>query len=60
VQGYNAQAIVSQDQIIVAVGVSQEANDVQQLKPMLQTLELTLEAAGIEERPRTGLADAGY
>ena len=31
-----------------------------ELKPMLQTLERTLEAAGIEERPRTVLADAGY
>jgi len=60
VQGYNVQAIVSQDQIMVAVGVTQEANDVQQLHPMLQTLERTLEEAGIEERPRTGLADAGY
>lgn len=39
VQGYNAQAIVSQDQVIVATGVIQETNDVQQLKPMLQTLE---------------------
>ena len=60
VQGYNVQAIVSQDQIIVAAGVTQEANDVQQLKPMLETLESTLEAAGIEERPGTALADAGY
>ena len=60
VQGYNVQAIVSRDQIIVATGVTQEANDVQQLKPMLETLEHTLEAAGIEERPRTALADAGY
>jgi len=60
VQGYNAQAIVSKDQIIVAVGVTQEANDVQQLKPMLESLERTLEAAGIEERPRIALADAGY
>lgn len=60
VQGYNAQAIVSQDQIIVAVGVTQEANDVQQLRPMLATMERTLEEAGIEERPRVGLADAGY
>jgi len=60
VQGYNAQAIVSQDQIIVAVGVTQEANDVQQLKPMLETLERTLEAAGIEEQPKAALADAGY
>lgn len=60
VQGYNAQAIVSQDQIIVAVGVTQEANDVQQLKPMLETLERTLEAAAIGERPKTALGDAGY
>ena len=36
VQGYNAQAVVSEEQIIVAVGVTQEANDVQQLEPMLQ------------------------
>ena len=28
VQGYNAQAVVSEEQIIVAVGVTQEANDV--------------------------------
>ena len=28
VQGYNVQAVVSEDQIIVAVGVTQEANDV--------------------------------
>ena len=28
VQGYNAQAVVSEGQIIVAVGVTQEANDV--------------------------------
>jgi transposase len=60
VQGYNAQAIVSQDQIIIATGVTQEANDVQQLKPMLDTLASILVAAGIEERPRAALADAGY
>jgi hypothetical protein len=60
VQGYNVQSIVTRDQIIVAAGVTQEANDVQQLKPMLETLEQTLQAAGIEERPRTALADAGY
>jgi hypothetical protein len=60
VQGYNVQTVVSQDQIILAVGVTQEANDVQQLEPMLKTLERTLEAAGIEESPRTALADAGY
>jgi transposase len=60
VQGYNVQAVVSQDQIIVATGVTQQANDVQQLEQMLDTLEQTLEAAGIEDRPRAALADAGY
>ena len=60
VQGYNAQAVVREEQIIVAVGVTQEANDAQQLEPMLQTMAHTLEAAGIEERPKAGLADAGY
>jgi len=60
VQGYNVQAVVSRDQVIVAVGVTQEANDVQQLKPMLQTLGRTLEAAGIEVGPKVVLADAGY
>jgi transposase len=60
VQGYNVQAVVSEDQIIVAVGVTQEANDVRQLTPMLHTLKRTLGAAGIAERPRVVLADAGY
>ena len=52
--------MVSEEQIIVAVGVTQEANDVQQLEPMLQTMAHTLEAAGIEDRLKAGLADAGY
>ena len=60
VQGFNVQTIVSLDQVIVAVGVTQEANDVQQLRPMLKTLERSLEAAGIDERPKIALADAGY
>ena len=32
----------------------------QQLEPMLQTMAHTLKAAGIEGRPKAGLADAGY
>lgn len=53
VQGYNLQAVVSEDLIMVAIGVTQEANDVRQL-------EQTLEADGIEERPKVYLADAGH
>jgi hypothetical protein len=60
VQGYNAQAIVTEDQIIIAADVTQEANDVRQLHPMLQQAKEELEAAGVEERVRAGLADAGY
>ena len=60
VQGYNVQAVVSEDQIILAVGVTQEANDVRQLLPMLEEMNQNLAAAGIEERPGVGLADAGY
>ncbi len=60
VQGYNVQAVVSEDQVILAVGVTQEANDVQQLLPMLERMNQSLAAAGIAERPGVGLADAGY
>ena len=60
VQGYNVQAVVSEDQIILAVEVTQEANDVHQLLPMLERTKENLEAVGIVERPRAWLGDAGY
>ncbi|HJW88697.1 MAG TPA: transposase, partial [Dehalococcoidia bacterium] len=43
VQGYNVQAVVSEDQIIVAVEVTQEAYDVHQLLPMLERTKENLE-----------------
>lgn len=60
VQGYNAQAVVTENQIIVAAEVTQEANDVHQLHPMLKQAERNLEAVGSRERIDVGLADAGY
>jgi hypothetical protein len=60
VQGYNAQAVTTQDQVIVAAELTQDANDLQQLDPMLKATAATLAAAGIEERLDTLLADSGY
>jgi transposase len=60
VQGYNAQAVTTCEQVIVAAELTQDANDLQQLAPMLQTVSATLAAAGIDERPDALLADSGY
>jgi len=58
IQGYNAQAVVSQDQIVVACDVVQERNDVGQLSPMVEAAETNLYEIG--EEPGKVLADAGY
>jgi hypothetical protein len=60
VQGYNAQAVVTEHQIVVAAELTQDANDVQELRPMLRAVNRTLAAAEIPERPTTLLADSGY
>jgi hypothetical protein len=60
VQGYNAQAVTTCEQVIVAAELTQDANDLQQLEPMLQATAATLAAAGIAERPDALLADSGY
>jgi transposase len=60
VQGYNAQAVVTEDQVVVAAALTREANDLQQLQPMLQAVAHTLAAAKIADRPGTLLADSGY
>jgi len=60
VQGYNAQAVVTEDQYIVAPGLTTEANDQRQLHPMLEEAAANLEAAGVKKKIGVGLADAGY
>ena len=60
VQGYNAQAVVTNEQIIVAAELTQEENDVNQLHPMLNKAKENVQDIGIEKRLQAGLADAGY
>ena len=60
VQGLNAQAVVTEEQIIVAEDVTQEENDKKQLHPMIEQTESNRVAAGITEDTGVVLADAGY
>lgn len=60
VQGYNAQAVANDEQVIVAAEVTDEHNDLGQLHPMIEATNASLAEAGIEDRPEKLLADAGY
>ena len=59
-QEYNAQAVVTEDQYIVAPGVTTEANDQRQLHPMMNAAAANLQAVGVVKEIGAGLADAGY
>ena len=58
-QGYNAQAVTTEQQIVIAAELTVET-DVAQLAPMISHARRELTAAGINQAPRTVLADAGY
>ena len=60
VQGYNAQAVVTEGQHIVAPGLTTEANDQRQLHAMLGESAANLEAVGVAKKIGVVLADAGY
>lgn len=60
VQGYNAQAAVNENQVVVAAVVTQDANDVHQYQPMVAATRTALDAAGITDTIGCVLADAGY
>jgi hypothetical protein len=60
VQGYNAQAVVDQGQIVLAAEITNSNVDWSQLDPMITATLTELERAGIAGRPETALADAQY
>ena len=60
VQGYNAQAVCTEDQIVVAAEVTVSSADFGQLEPMVTAAENELAAAGVIDAPEVVLADAGY
>lgn len=55
VQAYNAQAVVSEDQVIVSHGVTNNGGDAEQLVPMLERVR-----AALGELPSQLSADNGY
>ena len=60
VQGYNAQAVCTEDQIVIAAEVTISSADFGQLEPMVTATETELAAAGVTDAPEVVLADAGY
>jgi transposase len=60
VQGYNAQAVVNENHIVLAAEVTIDSPDFGHLEPMVTATERELEAIGMTDRPDVALADAGY
>jgi transposase len=60
VQGYNAQAVCTEDQIVIAAEVTVDSPDFGHLEPMIRAAHQELQGAGVEQPPDIVLADAGY
>ena len=59
-QGYNGQAVVNEQQVILAAEVETVGADFGHLEPMLDAAQSELAAAGVTDTPEVLLADAGY
>ena len=60
IQGYNAQAVTNERQIVIAAEVTVDSPDFGHLEPMVDAAQAELAKAGIDARPEVVLADAGY
>jgi hypothetical protein len=59
-QGYNAQAVTNEHQVILAAEVDNVGADFGHLEPMRDAAQRELAHAGVDETPGVLLADAGY
>jgi hypothetical protein len=60
IQGYNAQAVTNEQQIILAAEIDNVGADFGHLEPMLDSAQRELAHAGVDDTPGVLLADAGY
>jgi transposase len=60
VQGYTAQAVATEDQIVIAADVITGGNERHRLGPMIAAAREELANAGLAQTPGVVLADAGY
>src|SRR5215218_3445815 len=58
-QGYNAQAVVNEHQIVLAAEVTVSSPDFGHLEPMVEATNKELGAIGVSETPAIAVADAG-
>jgi transposase len=59
-QGYNAQAVTNEHQVVLAAEIETVGADFGHLEPMLNATERELAAAAVDDAPAVLLADAGY
>jgi len=56
----NAQVVTTEEQVILAADVTDQANDVRQVEPMLEQLQSNIAAAELDGEVKEFIADAGY
>lgn len=58
-QGYNAQAVVTEEQIVIAAEINTDSSDFGHLGPMVKAARRQVRKIGIFNKPGVVLADAG-
>jgi hypothetical protein len=59
-QGYNAQAVCTETQVVIAAALSTDSPDGRLLEPMVSAARIELEGLGLDQPPDVVLADGGY